>query len=63
VRGVGLVQAPAPLVRAALDDGRLVEVLEGRSIVTPGVFLFHSGRRQVLPKLRAFIDHARAGRV
>jgi DNA-binding transcriptional LysR family regulator len=60
VRGVGLVQAPAPLVRAAIADGRLVEVLEGLSIATPGVFLFHSGRRQVLPKLRAFIDHVRA---
>jgi hypothetical protein len=23
----------------------------------PGVFLYHPGRRQVLPKLRAFIDH------
>jgi len=27
--------------------------------MTPGVFLYHSGRRQVLPKLRAFIDHVR----
>ena len=59
-RGVGLVQAPAPLVRPAIADGRLVEVMPGLSISTPGVFLFHSGRRQVLPKLRAFIDHIRA---
>jgi len=27
--------------------------------MTPGVFLYHSGLRQVLPKLRAFIDHVR----
>jgi DNA-binding transcriptional LysR family regulator len=60
VRGVGLVQAPAPLVRQALGEGRLAEVMEGRSIVAPGIFLFHPGRRQVLPKLRAFIDHAKA---
>jgi hypothetical protein len=28
--------------------------------MTPGVFLYHTGRRQVLPKLRAFIDHITA---
>jgi DNA-binding transcriptional LysR family regulator len=28
---------------------------------TPGVFLYHPGRRQMLPKLRAFIDHLKSG--
>ena len=60
MRGVGLAQAPGPLVREALASGELVEVLGGLSAETPGVFLFHSGKRQVLPKLRAFIDHARS---
>jgi DNA-binding transcriptional LysR family regulator len=27
---------------------------------TPGVFLYYPDRRQVLPKLRAFIDHLKA---
>jgi hypothetical protein len=29
--------------------------------MTPGVFLYHPGNRQILPKLRAFIDHVKAG--
>jgi hypothetical protein len=29
------------------------------AVTTPGVFLYHPGRRQVLPKLRAFIDHVK----
>jgi hypothetical protein len=28
--------------------------------MTPGVFLYHPGRRQVMPKLRAFIDHVKS---
>jgi DNA-binding transcriptional LysR family regulator len=60
IRGVGLAQAPGPLARAAIDDGRLQAVLTGVLAMTPGVFLYHTGRRQVLPKLRAFIDHITA---
>jgi DNA-binding transcriptional LysR family regulator len=60
VRGLGLAQAPAPLAQAALADGRLETVLDGLSAGAPGVFLYHPGKRQVLPKLRAFIDHVRS---
>jgi len=60
MQGVGLAQAPGPLVREALAAGDLVEVLDGLSATTPGIFLFHPGKKQVLPKLRAFIDHARS---
>ncbi|TIT40486.1 MAG: LysR family transcriptional regulator, partial [Mesorhizobium sp.] len=38
----------------------LKPVLEGLSATTPGVFLYHPGKRQVLPKLRAFIDHLKS---
>jgi hypothetical protein len=29
------------------------------AVTTPGVFLYHPGKRQVLPKLRAFIEHVK----
>ena len=57
VQGLGLAQVPAPLAAAAVADGRLKTVLTGFATTTPGVFLYHMGHRQVLPKLRAFIDH------
>ena len=60
MRGVGLVQAPAPLVDTLISDGRLEAVLTPLAATTPGVFLYHPGRRQVLPKLRAFIEHIKA---
>jgi DNA-binding transcriptional LysR family regulator len=28
--------------------------------LTPCVFLYHPGRRQITPKLRAFIDHIKS---
>jgi hypothetical protein len=28
--------------------------------MTPGVFLYYPGRHQVMPKLRAFIDHVKS---
>lgn len=54
--GLGLAQLPEPMVLQALEAGLLVRVLPKASVMTPGVFLYHPGRRQVLPKLRAFID-------
>ena len=62
VRGVGLVQAPRPLAEAAIREGRLELVLEPFAPMAPGVFLYHPGKRQILPKLRAFIDHVKAAR-
>jgi DNA-binding transcriptional LysR family regulator len=59
VQGVGLAQLPSPLARAAIDDGRLRPLLERYAVTTPGVFLYHPGKRQILPKLRAFIEHVR----
>ncbi|NDZ18464.1 LysR family transcriptional regulator [Variovorax sp. WS11] len=57
--GVGLAQVPEPIAVEHVIAGRLQEVLSTCASTTPGVFLYHSGRRQVLPKLRAFIDHIR----
>jgi DNA-binding transcriptional LysR family regulator len=57
--GVGLAQVPEPIAAKDVSEGRLEEVLAVHASKSPGVFLYHSGRRQVLPKLRAFIDHVR----
>jgi DNA-binding transcriptional LysR family regulator len=60
LRGVGLVQVPGPLAEAAVREGRLERVLDAFAPTTPGMFLYHPGKRQMLPKLRAFIDHVKA---
>jgi DNA-binding transcriptional LysR family regulator len=60
VRGVGLGQVPHPIAAAALAEGRLEAVLNDVCASTSGVFLYHPGRNQVLPKLRAFIEHIKA---
>jgi DNA-binding transcriptional LysR family regulator len=59
-RGLGLAQVPEPLARAALGEGTLQAILPEFSLTTPGVFLYHLGKRQVLPKLRAFIEHVKS---
>ncbi|WGD49085.1 LysR family transcriptional regulator [Bradyrhizobium sp. CB1650] len=59
IQGVGLAQVPGPLARAAIADGRLQALLMPFAVTGPGVFLYYPGKRQVLPKLRAFIEHVR----
>jgi DNA-binding transcriptional LysR family regulator len=59
IQGVGLAQAPGPLAKAPIADGRLQALLTLFAVTTPGVFLYYPDRRQVLPKLRAFIEHVR----
>jgi DNA-binding transcriptional LysR family regulator len=60
VDGVGLAQVPEPVAVAACKAGALSEVLDNFAPQTPGVFLYYPDRRQVLPKLRAFIEHLKA---
>lgn len=60
LESVGLAQVPEPIAAEHLAAGRLYSVLDDHAPVTPGVFLYHPGRRQVQPKLRAFIEHVRA---
>jgi DNA-binding transcriptional LysR family regulator len=57
IAGMGLAQVPAPIAADALKAGKLLPVLEPFAPTVPGVFLYYPGRRQILPKLRAFIDH------
>jgi DNA-binding transcriptional LysR family regulator len=62
VEGVGLAQVPAPIATGAVTAGKLVRVLEQFAPMTPGVFLYYPGHRQLMPKLRAFIDHVKSRR-
>src|SRR6516164_5021254 len=59
IEGVGLAQVPEPVADAAVKAGRLARVLEPFAPMLPGVFLYYPGRRQIMPKLRAFIDHVK----
>jgi DNA-binding transcriptional LysR family regulator len=59
IQGVGLAQVPGPIAEAPIADGRLQTLLRPFAVTAPGVFLYYPGRRQILPKLRAFIDHVK----
>jgi DNA-binding transcriptional LysR family regulator len=60
VEGLGLAQVPAPIAAGAVKAGKLVPVLEPFAPLAPGVFLYCPGHRQMMPKLRAFIDHVKS---
>lgn len=55
----GLAYLARPLVQNAIENGRLVSVLEPYLPQSDGIFLCYADRKQALPKLRAFIDFAR----
>jgi DNA-binding transcriptional LysR family regulator len=59
IEGVGLAQVPEPIAAAAIKAGKLLQVLPKFAPTTPGVFLYYPSQRQMLPKLRAFIDHVK----
>jgi DNA-binding transcriptional LysR family regulator len=59
VEGLGLAQVPESIAAGAAQAGKLVRVLESFAPMAPGVFLYYPGHRQMLPKLRAFIDHVK----
>ena len=60
VEGMGLGQVPEPTAAGPLQAGKLVQVLEPFAPMTPGVFLYYPSRHQMMPKLRAFIDHVKS---
>ncbi|HMA50865.1 MAG TPA: LysR family transcriptional regulator [Magnetospirillaceae bacterium] len=59
VEGMGLAQIPAPIAAEAISAGALSEVLDAFAPTVPGIFLYYPSNRQVMPKLRAFIDHVK----
>jgi DNA-binding transcriptional LysR family regulator len=60
IEGVGLAQVPEPIAASAVKAGKLVHVLEPFAPTAPGVFLYYPNRHQMMPKLRAFIDHVKS---
>jgi DNA-binding transcriptional LysR family regulator len=59
IEGVGLAQVPRPIVKSSAAASQLEVLLKPFAAKMPGVFLYHPGRHQVLPKLRAFIEHVK----
>jgi DNA-binding transcriptional LysR family regulator len=60
VEGMGLAQVPGPVAASLVKAGKLVQLLERFAPMAPGVFLYYPSRHQMLPKLRAFIDHVKS---
>jgi DNA-binding transcriptional LysR family regulator len=59
IEGIGLAQVPEPIAAGPVTAGKLVRVLEPFATMAPGVFLYYPSRHQMMPKLRAFIDHVK----
>jgi DNA-binding transcriptional LysR family regulator len=60
VEGLGLAQVPEPIAAGSMKAGKLVRVLESFATMAPGLFLYYPDRHQMMPKLRAFIDHVKS---
>jgi DNA-binding transcriptional LysR family regulator len=56
IQGLGIAYVPERAVRAGLDDGRLVMVLDDWCPSIPGLCLYYPGHRHVPAGLRAFIE-------
>jgi DNA-binding transcriptional LysR family regulator len=60
IEGLGLAQVPAPIAASAVKAEKLVRVLEPFAPMALGLFLYYPSNRQMMPKLRAFIDHVKS---
>jgi DNA-binding transcriptional LysR family regulator len=57
--GVAMGMTAEPVVKAQIAAGQLELVLGDYACSTSGLFLYYPSRKQVMPKLRAFIDYVR----
>jgi len=65
VQGAGIMYCARELIVDEIRAGKLEVVLEQYAAKSDGFYLYYPKRSQVLPKLRAFIEHLkteRAGR-
>src|SRR6185437_3792009 len=60
IEGMGLAHVPGPIAAGPTKAGKLVHVLEQFASMAPGVFLYYPSRHQMMPKLRAFVDHVKS---
>jgi len=60
IEGVGLAQVPKPIAANLVAAGKLVHVLGKFAPMMPGLFLYYPSRAQMMPKLRAFVDHVKS---
>lgn len=58
--GAVIGKVAEPTIRTEVDAGTLEIVLANYATGTDGLFLYYPDRRQVMPKLRAFIDYIKA---
>src|SRR3546814_11658343 len=57
--GVAMGMMAEPMAKAMVAAGELELVLTDYAAATSGLFLYYPGRKQVMPKLRTFIDYVR----
>jgi len=58
--GLGIIYSAEEAVKAKVREGSLEIILEKFAAASAGFYLYYPERAQVLPKLRAFIDHIRS---
>jgi DNA-binding transcriptional LysR family regulator len=56
--GLGIILQPLELVRKAIDEGVLVEILPGYSVPTRPVHILYASSQRVTPKMSSFVDFA-----
>lgn len=57
--GIAMIMTAEPVAKAMVDTGEVELVLTDHASATSGLFLYYPSRKQVMPKLRAFIDYVR----
>jgi DNA-binding transcriptional LysR family regulator len=63
VDGAGIVYSTEEAIRDEVRSGKLEIVLDQFAYTSTGFYLYYPKRSQVLPKLRAFIEHIKSERV
>jgi DNA-binding transcriptional LysR family regulator len=56
ISGIGICQLPDFYVRSALQDGRLVSVMDSFRPEDEAIWAIYPQRRHLLPKVRALVD-------
>ncbi len=57
--GLGISYFVEELIRDQLESGKLEAILEPYASISNGLYLYYPKRSQMMPKLRAFVDHLR----